>query len=226
LKVDIPSEKQPAPNGLLDQLAWGATGGDPDSFRKPCGNCSITRVGSNLVLRGFNSHQGVRLAFYRSTGGNDCATGTGDYLASTTTQVDGSGNQDIIMNGSLNDMVIFAFDEATNEELWRDVPYDNTYLSCPSAPSNSCPGAPPQRLTVNYGAYVCTSSGNVILRTGPGKSYPEIISFPPGTNLTVTGGPQCADNWSWWQVTMDSGQAGWMTEGGDNIDPYFLCPIN
>ena len=90
--------------------------------------------------------------------------------------------------------------------------------------SSSCPGAPPQRLTVGELAYVCTISDPVRLRNGPGKNYNPITSLDKGTDIYVVDGPICADNWTWWQVETESGDFGWMAEGGDNVDPYFICP--
>lgn len=94
----------------------------------------------------------------------------------------------------------------------------------PSPSGSSCPGASPQRLEVGSNAYVCTISDPVRLREGPGKQYNSIASLEKGSQLYVVDGPRCADNWSWWQVETESGNIGWMAEGGDNIDPYFLCP--
>jgi hypothetical protein len=91
--------------------------------------------------------------------------------------------------------------------------------------SSACPGAPPQRLKVDEMAYVCTGGDTVKLREGPGKGYSVLKSLVPGAELKVTGGPECSDNWSWWEVETESGITGWMSEGGDNIDPYFLCPV-
>jgi hypothetical protein len=46
----------------------------------------------------------------------------------------------------------------------------------------------------------------------------------PGTQFTIIGGPSCSDNWSWWNIRLDDGTTGWVSEGGDEIDPYFICP--
>jgi len=88
----------------------------------------------------------------------------------------------------------------------------------------TCPGAPPQRLEVGEDAVICTRSDNVFLRTGAGKRFSIIRAVSTGTVLKVTGGPRCSDNWSFWAVELPDGTSGWMSEGGDEIDPYFLCP--
>ena len=88
----------------------------------------------------------------------------------------------------------------------------------------TCPGAPRQRLEVGEDAVICTRSDNVFLRTGAGKRFSIIRAVSTGTVLKVTGGPRCSDNWSFWAVELPDGTSGWMSEGGDEIDPYFLCP--
>ena len=97
----------------------------------------------------------------------------------------------------------------------------------PSPVSNptSCPGAPKQRMLINQRGYVCTQTDSVRLRNSPQKLASTIVQLAKGIQFTVIGGPSCADNWSWWQVRTDSGQIGWVSEGGDNIDPYFICPL-
>ena len=99
----------------------------------------------------------------------------------------------------------------------------------PASPSktpraSSCPGAPPQRLAVKGRASVCTARDAVYLRQNPGKQYTVIKTLVPGADLTITDGPVCSDNWSWWKVKTESGYIGWISEGGDTKDQYFLCP--
>ena len=88
-----------------------------------------------------------------------------------------------------------------------------------------CSGAPKQRLEVGKDARVCTRRENVFLRSGPGRSYTVLKKVAPGTLVEVIGGPECANNWSFWEVELSEGMSGWMSEGGDAVDPYFLCPV-
>jgi serine/threonine-protein kinase len=93
-------------------------------------------------------------------------------------------------------------------------------------PNPNCPGAPPQRLKVGERGKVCTQSDPVKLRTNPGRASSAISSLLTGTLFTVIGGPECGgDNWSWWQIRTDDGRTGWIAEGGDYVDPYFLCNL-
>lgn len=102
----------------------------------------------------------------------------------------------------------------------RQVIYADTYGS----DSSSCPGAPPQRVEVGMQAYVCTQSDRVRVREDAGVSGSEITRLEPGTSFTIVKGPKCSDNWSWWRIRTGNGVVGWVAEGGDDIDSYFICP--
>ena len=103
---------------------------------------------------------------------------------------------------------------------------DDTYIITPTVIS-SCLDSPTQRLEVGKRGIVCTKSDSGRLRESPGIGGKTIGSIKTGTPFDVIDGPECAgNNWSWWQVKLDDGLLGWMAEGGDNIDPYFLCPVD
>jgi hypothetical protein len=89
-----------------------------------------------------------------------------------------------------------------------------------------CPGAPRQRVMISEQASVCTKSDDLIVREEPDRDSKELTRIKPGTNFMIIDGPSCANNWSWWKVELDSGLGGWVAEGGDNIDPYFICPVD
>ena len=98
-------------------------------------------------------------------------------------------------------------------------------IATPTEKPSACSGAPKQRLKVGEDARVCTRRDNVFLRSGPGRSYTVLERVPPGTLVEVIGGPECANDWSFWEVELSEGVSGWMSEGGDDVDPYFLCPV-
>lgn len=89
----------------------------------------------------------------------------------------------------------------------------------------SCPGAPPQQVQVGARAEVCTAYDRLTVRAQPQRSSAEVTRLEPGAQVTVVDGPVCADNWSWWKVRTDLGAVGWVAEGGDEVDPYFICPV-
>ena len=93
------------------------------------------------------------------------------------------------------------------------------------APEASCPGAPPQRVRVGESARVCTAYEQVMVRAQPRRDSAVLTRLRPGRYVPVINGPVCANAFSWWLVRTDSGTVGWVAEGGDEIDPYFLCPV-
>jgi hypothetical protein len=94
----------------------------------------------------------------------------------------------------------------------------------PAIVRSSCSGAPLQRMIVNARGHVCTQSDSVRVRSGPARSSSTLFQLKPNTIFTVIGGPACSDNWSWWNIRMSDGTTGWVSEGGDDVDQYFICP--
>ena len=90
----------------------------------------------------------------------------------------------------------------------------------------SCPNAPDQRMIVGQNGYVCTKKDGIYLRSEPSKSGATLKLLGPGTQFSIIGGPKCANNWSYWQVKLSDGTTGWVSEGGDSVDPYFICPAD
>ncbi len=121
-----------------------------------------------------------------------------------------------------------SYSEPTSVRVQSSIPTatkQNTVIK-PTATERiqSCPGAPTQRLSIGEDAVVCTKSDPVRLRKGPSSSNLIIKQYYPSSVLEVIDGPVCANDWSWWKVKSQDGTVGWMAEGGDSIDYYFLCP--
>ena len=93
------------------------------------------------------------------------------------------------------------------------------------APQASCPDAPPQRVRVGESARVCTAYEQLIVRAQPRRNSAVLTRLGPSRYVSVIDGPVCANAFSWWLVRTNSGTVGWVAEGGDEIDPYFLCPV-
>lgn len=96
------------------------------------------------------------------------------------------------------------------------------------AQQKSCPGAPPLRLSVGGQGRLSTSPSDestiaVRLRETPGKSGRIVGQVDAGMAFKVVSGPQCKDNYAWWQVVSE-GTLGWLAEG-DN-ESYFVEPLN
>jgi hypothetical protein len=115
---------------------------------------------------------------------------------------------------------------------------NQTMLPCPSAknyaePSSSaangqttsCANAPQQQVKVGGNAKVCTQKDSVAVRSEPSRLGELVTRLATGSPLEIIGGPGCSDGFSWWQVRMLNGTTGWIAEGGDEKDPYFICPV-
>lgn len=153
-------------------------------------------------------------------------------------------------SATTSDIVGFIFDKENGAfeliKVWIGKPdqlvgvYPSVMGSCPasetvngnnsisnssnSGSTSSCPGAPVQRVKVGNDAHVCTKKDSVAIRNLPARDGDVIIRLIPGATFTVIGGPKCSDNWSWWQIRTDKGTTGWISEGGDSDDPYYICP--
>jgi Tol biopolymer transport system component len=105
----------------------------------------------------------------------------------------------------------------------------------PTAPSSTgnggsttgtvlCPNSPPPRLAIGMTARVVSDPplSNRLRATPAGAS---ILLMPPGTTMSVIGGPQCAiiggSNYTWWQVQAGT-HKGWTVEGDGST--YWLEP--
>jgi uncharacterized protein YraI len=90
-----------------------------------------------------------------------------------------------------------------------------------------CPGSVPSFILVGQKARVTlTPAGQtavpVRVRAAAGVANPVIVQIPDGTVFDVTGGPACADNFTWWRISFN-GQVGWVAEG--STSGYFIEPL-
>jgi len=99
----------------------------------------------------------------------------------------------------------------------------------PHAPifQEDCPGAPPPQLSVGTMARVNISGEGLDaflrVRETPGVAGNVLVDMKRDDRFTVIGGPECADNFWWWQIVTDGGITGWSAEG--TTDNYFVVPI-
>jgi len=131
-----------------------------------------------------------------------------------------------------------VFAEPTRTLVPSNTPPRPTATKVPS----SCPGAEPQRVEVGDRAEICTKSDNVVVRADPQSNGREYFRIPPGSEVTILEGPRCSDNSSWWYVrvpagtwyaqgsprlvgTLDSDEEGWIREGSDRVDRYYMCKL-
>ncbi len=95
----------------------------------------------------------------------------------------------------------------------------------PSPTPFTCPGMLPSRVKVGEKARVCTKQDRLILRESPSRSANELVRIVTGTEFKIMEGPVCEDQSTWWRIALDSGLTGWVREGTDATDPYFICPV-
>lgn len=224
IKFSIPSKPEPPPSGVLDQLVWGAPGGP--GYDTPCNGCSITwKTESYIILDGFSPYQNLELRFYRRKGEVCDLYYLSTYVTSTTIQADGFGNANILLKGHYENISLdYVYDADTNQlETYSIMGMQGGATI--EEKCNSCFGAPIQQVEVGGKAYVCTKTDSVRLRDGAGLGYDILTKIKTGTHLKVLDGAKCSNSFSWWKVETETGIVGWVAEGGDETDPYFICPI-
>lgn len=105
-----------------------------------------------------------------------------------------------------------------------------------------CPGAKPFTVKVGDRGYVCTQYDRLIVRYTASMSGGELLALYPGAEFTIVEGPRCADNFTWWKISIPTGtkyscstcarenygytsevKTGWVREGWDAKDTYFIC---
>lgn len=74
------------------------------------------------------------------------------------------------------------------------------------------------KFAINQQVQVAGTEGEgVRFRTGPGLSYVTTTILQDGDILTVVGGPETADGFTWWRLQTAAGAIGWATE--NNLQP-------
>jgi hypothetical protein len=74
------------------------------------------------------------------------------------------------------------------------------------------------RFAINQRVQVAGTEGEgVRFRTGPGLSYVTTSILQDGDTLTVVGGPETVDGFTWWRLQTTGGAIGWAAEG--NLQP-------
>lgn len=70
-----------------------------------------------------------------------------------------------------------------------------------------------------------TDGSNMRIRKNPGFNEEIVDSVPEGTKITITEGPVCVDNVTWWKISggPKSNEEGWMAEHNNKV--YWLEPI-
>lgn len=88
-----------------------------------------------------------------------------------------------------------------------------------------CPGAPVSivRTGINGRVFVGGADrGPLNVRQTPSTAAAIVRIIPEATRFAIIGGPQCADNFTWWQVRLEDGVVAWVAEG--TTSQYFIEP--
>ena len=184
--------------------------------------------GSHLRRDELNNWQGIDVAgLYAVYRVSDEAYSDKDYPAGEYGIVFRTKDPNIIVTLQVDNGRILRIDTSfgTSPEINFERDAEEIILPPPNI-DKGCSGAPPQRVMVGEQARVCTQSEDLIVREEPGRDGQELTRIKPGTNLMIIEGPVCANDWFWWKVELDPGLDGWVAEGGDEIDPYFICPVD
>lgn len=86
----------------------------------------------------------------------------------------------------------------------------------------TCPGTQTSRLIAGEMARVTKGQSNRV-RNAPSLNGRELTKMPGDSLFAVLDGPECADNYAWWQIDY-KGVIGWTAEG--NKEEYWLRPID
>src|SRR5258708_25895233 len=98
--------------------------------------------------------------------------------------------------------------------------------SLAAAQQASCPGTPPTQFVIGQrGTVLPSTQGSAVpvrVRQQPNKTGSVLTQLREGETFTISGGPQSADGYLWWQIKTDNGVTGWAAareSTGCFIDP-------
>lgn len=93
-----------------------------------------------------------------------------------------------------------------------------TSISATVAVVTPSPAPTGGKFAINQQVQVVGTEGEgVRFRTGPGLSYVTTTILQDGDVLTVVGGPETVDGFTWWRLQTAAGAIGWAAE--DNLEP-------
>jgi hypothetical protein len=92
-------------------------------------------------------------------------------------------------------------------------------------PSQDCSQSPEQHIQSGMNAVVCTKKDPLHIREHSSTQSDVVYTLNRGDQVKVINGPVCAEQFRWWQVKTTNGSQGWVREGKDQEDTYFICPV-
>ncbi|MBL8134590.1 MAG: Ig-like domain-containing protein, partial [Anaerolineae bacterium] len=97
------------------------------------------------------------------------------------------------------------------------------YLDLGVTATQRCVGAPPSRVNVGDVIEVITQPDPLRLRSEP-MTGQIVANLSRGATATITGGPNCQADFTWWYIDLGDGRAGWVAEG-DAVEYYIDATI-
>jgi uncharacterized protein YgiM (DUF1202 family) len=61
---------------------------------------------------------------------------------------------------------------------------------------------------------VVSAGGGLNMRAGAGTGHARVKTLPDGSVVELIGGPQDANNYTWWQIRDEAGTTGWSVSEG------------
>jgi hypothetical protein len=61
------------------------------------------------------------------------------------------------------------------------------------------------------------------IRAEPGLNQAILHRMARGTEVSIIGGPVCADGYQWWNIDLGARGTGWVAEGEPQL--YYLEPL-
>ncbi|MEP7286729.1 MAG: hypothetical protein ABI947_13295 [Chloroflexota bacterium] len=188
-------------------------------------------------LMGFKPDSDITIRFYALKHDNngqvvvDTQSGTpiASYASSKTIKADKSGATILVIN--VPPSAPFALDEVRFMiDGVKATTWDSPKVFAAMSGKLTCPGSPQPRLTVAQTgrtlANVPTNEDYTAVHIAP-KNQATIGHIPAGQTFSVTSGPVCAPNFTWWKVQAGD-LVGWMIEGKKDKgqDIFWLEPAS
>lgn len=216
------------PVGVYKFTLEGASGNAEASVnvRKPDGARLFRIDETHLLLYGFKPLESVNLYYYKE----EEFAGWQNYKVNQQGRLDieipaYTGYRHACM-GLVDDFFVAVGEESGEARLLldtcagaHDIVMENSIIwSCGNLKTRLLI-SPFQKKRVAY-----TDGSNMRIRKNPGFDKKIVDSVPEGTEITISGGPKCIDNVTWWKISGGRNyKEGWMAEYNNEI--YWLEPM-
>lgn len=182
---------------------------------------------TNLLLYGFQPLESVILYYYQTQKFAGWQTYTVNQYGQLSIEVPAYTGYRHACMGLVDDFFVAVGEKSGETRLLQDtcvgalnrVMEDSIIWSCGNLKTRLSI-SPESEKRVAY-----TDGSNMRIRKKPGFNEEIVDSVPEGTKITITEGPVCVDNVTWWKISggPKSNEEGWMAEHNNKV--YWLEPI-